>query len=247
MITVKTPLILIISSLLFLAPIPKKKITFYASDSLEVTADLYLVNEEYPYLILCHQEGSSRGEYNETAQKFSKLNFNCLAVDLRSGENSNYVRNETARKARETGKPVRFIDALNDIEASIEYVHSLNNQDVILVGSSFSASLCMIAGQSNTNVKAVIAFSPGEFFGDDLRIENELDTFPKPLFVTGTETELPYITQMLQKISSLNNVTLFKPENSAGQHGSMALWEENPSKDEYWLALLLFFNSLKNT
>jgi len=104
----------------------------------------------------------------------------------------------------------------------------------------------MIAGKNNPNVKAVIAFSPGEFFGDDLRIEQELDTFPKPLFVTGTETEYPYINQMLQKISIQDNVTLFKPSDSPGRHGSMALWEDNPSKDEYWLALLLFFNSLKN-
>jgi pimeloyl-ACP methyl ester carboxylesterase len=246
MIAVKTFLIFTISSLIFLIPVPKKKITFITSDSLEVTADLYLVNEEYPFLILFHQEGSSRGEYNETAQKFSKLNFNCLAVDLRSGENSNYVRNETASKARETGTPARFIDALNDIEASIEYAYNINNQNVILIGSSYSASLCMIAGKNNPDVKAVIAFSPGEYFGDDLRIEQQLDTFPKPLFVTGTETEYPYITQMLQKITTQSNVTFFKPDNSPGQHGSMALWEENPSKDEYWLALLLFFNSLKN-
>ena len=242
----KTLLILVITSFIFLAPAPKKKVTFITSDSLEVTADLYLINDEYPYLILFHQEGSSRGEYNETAQKFLKLNFNCLAVDLRSGENSNYIRNETSRKARETGKPSRFIDALSDIDASIEYTHNLNNQDVILIGSSYSASLCMIAGKDNPNVKAVIAFSPGEFFGDDLRIEQKLDTFPKPLFVTGTETEYPYITQMLQKIITQENVTFFKPADSPGQHGSMALWEDNPSKDEYWLALLLFFNSLKN-
>jgi pimeloyl-ACP methyl ester carboxylesterase len=242
----KTYLVILISSLIFLAPAQKKKITFMTRDSLEVTADVYLAKEEYPYLILFHQEGSSRGEYNETAQKFTKLNFNCLAVDLRSGNNSNYVRNETARKAWETVKPSRFLDASNDIEAAIDYAYNLNNQDVILIGSSYSASLCMVIGNNNPHVKAVIAFSPGEFFGDDLRIEQELDTFRIPLFVTGTETELPYITQMLQNISTQDNVTFFKPGVPPGQHGSMALWEENPSKDEYWLALLLFINSLKN-
>jgi hypothetical protein len=30
-----------------------------------------------------------------------------------------------------------------------------------------------------------------------------------------------------------------------GEHGSKALWDENESKDEYWLALLFFFNSIK--
>jgi len=242
----KIYLFIIIASLAFLQPVQKKKITFISRDSLEVTADIYLAQEEFPYLILFHQEASSRGEYNETAPKFTKLNFNCMAVDLRSGNNSNYVKNETARRAMETFKPSRFLDTENDIEAAIDYAYNLNNQDVILVGSSFSASLCMVIGNKNPRVKAVIAFSPGEFFGDDLRLAQEIDTFRIPLFVTGTEIELPYINQMLQNISTQENVTLFKPGVPPGEHGSMALWEKNTSKDEYWLALLLFFNSLKN-
>jgi pimeloyl-ACP methyl ester carboxylesterase len=246
MIMLKYCFTIFLVSLIYLAPAQKEKITFLTYDSLEVTADIYLADDEYPFLILLHQEGSSRGEYNETALKFNKLNFNCLAVDLRSGNNSNYVRNETARKAWEEVKPSRFLDARNDIEAAIDYTYNLNNQDVILVGSSYSASLCMIIGNDNPHVKAVIAFSPGEFFGNDLRIEQVLDTFRIPLFVTGTETELPYITQMLQKISNQDNVTIFEPSIPPGEHGSMALWENNPTKDEYWLAILLFINSLKN-
>jgi len=239
-------ILILIASLILVPVTRKKKITFLSRDSLEVTADVYVGKEDYPYLILFHQEGSSRGEYNETALKFMKLNFNCLAVDLRSGNNSNYVRNETARKAMQTFKPSLFLDAGNDIEAAIEYAYNINNQNVILVGSSFSASLCMVIGNRNPHVKAVIAFSPGEFFGDNLRLEEELDTFRIPLFVTGTETELPYINKMLQKISAQDNVTVYKPVTPPGQHGSMALWDNNPTKDEYWLALLVFFNSLKN-
>lgn len=241
----KSYILILIASLILVPAAQKKKITFLSRDSLEVTADLYLIKENYPYLLLFHQEGSSRGEYNETAQKFSKLNFNCLAVDLRSGNNSNYVRNETAKKAMQLFKPSMFLDAANDIEAAIEYTYSLNNQNVILIGSSFSASLCMLIGNKNPHVKAVIAFSPGEFFGNDLRLEEELDTFRIPLFVTGTESELPYIDQMLHKISAQDNVTIYRPATPPGQHGSLALWENNPTKDEYWLALLVFFNSLK--
>jgi pimeloyl-ACP methyl ester carboxylesterase len=243
---VKSYILILIASLILIPATEKKKITFLSRDSLEITADVYIATEDYPYLILFHQEGSSRGEYNETALKFLKLNFNCLAVDLRSGNNSNYVRNETARKAMQTFKPSRFLDAGNDIEAAIEYAYNINNQNVILVGSSYSASLCMVIGNRNPHVKAVIAFSPGEYFGNDLRLEEELDTFRIPLFVTGTETELAYIDRMLQKISAQENVTIYRPVTPPGQHGSMALWENNPTKDEYWLALLVFFNSLKN-
>jgi len=242
----KSYLLIVIASLILAPVAQKKKVTFLSRDSLEVTADLYLSNEQYPYILLFHQEGSSRGEYNETALKFTKFNFNCLAVDLRSGNNSNYVRNETARKAMQTFKPSMFLDAANDIEAAIDYAYNLNNQNVILLGSSFSASLCLLIGNKNPHVKAVIAFSPGEFFGDNLRLEQELDTFRVPLFVTGTETELAYIDKMLNKISAQKNVTIYRPVTLPGQHGSMALWENNPTMDEYWYALLVFFNSLKN-
>ncbi len=242
----KSYILILIVSLILIPATQKKKITFLSRDSLEVTADIYLAKADYPYLLLFHQEGSSRGEYNETALKFLKLNFNCLAVDLRSGNNSNYVRNETARKAMQTFKPSLFLDAGNDIEAAIEYAYNINNQNIILIGSSFSASLCMVIGNRNPHVKAVIAFSPGEYFGDNLRLEEELDTFRIPLFVTGTETELPYIDRILQKISAQENVTVYRPVTPPGLHGSMALWDNNPTKDEYWLALLVFFNSLKN-
>lgn len=226
-------------------PVSKEKITFEASDGLIITADLYMNQEDFPFLLLFHQEGSSRGEYNETAIKLAKLNYNCLAVDLRSGDNENYVSNETARRARRTGKSSGFLDASADVRAAIDYAYNLNNKKVILIGSSYSASLCMLIGKDNPNVKAVIAFSPGEFFVNDLRVEDELTSFNKPLFVTGTLTESAYISQMLQNLEE-DSYTFFQPEDSPGVHGSKALWEDNESKDQYWLALLLFINSLKN-
>jgi hypothetical protein len=71
-----------------------------------------------------------------------------------------------------------------------------------------------------------------------------MDTFHKPLFVAGTRFESPYIKEMLKNLPE-QNLTLFEPESSEGEHGSKALWDENESKDEYWLALLFFFNSIK--
>jgi dienelactone hydrolase len=220
----------------------KEKVTFQAGDSVEITADKYLANEEYPYIILMHQAGSSRGEFNTTAQRFLKLRYNCLAVDLRSGNSSNYVRNETALNAGGQSRTVKYLDAKPDIKAAIDYAWALNPKKVILLGSSYSASLAILEGFENEHVKAVIAFSPGEYFGDDLRMEEFIDTVPKPLFIAATEREEPYILQMMSKAGE-EGYTLFKPENT-GVHGAKALWEDNPSKDEYWLALLLFINNL---
>ena len=224
------------------AQVGKEKVSFLAEDSLEITADKYLVNEEYPYILLFHQARSSRGEFNGIAERFLKLRYNCLAVDLRSGGNSNYVSNETARKAGGKNSSIKYLDAAADIRAAIDYAWGLNPKEVILLGSSYSASLVMLEGKENEHVKAVIAFSPGEYFGKDLRMEDTLSSFTKPLFIAVTKREAPYVTQMMNHIPQ-EEYTLFLPEKS-GVHGARALWENNPSKDEYWLALLMFINNL---
>jgi dienelactone hydrolase len=220
----------------------KEKVSFLSGDGLEITADNYLANEEYPYILLFHQAGSSRGEFRDIAEKFLKLRYNCLAVDLRSGDNANFVNNETASRARETGKSVNFLDALEDVSAAIDYAYDLNSKEVILLGSSYSASLAMLEGLNNPKVQAVIAFSPGEYFGKDLRLEDSLKTCSKPLFVAVTEREQPYVKQMLSALPE-DDYTLFQPD-TLGVHGARALLDDNPTKDEYWLALLMFINSL---
>jgi dienelactone hydrolase len=220
----------------------KEKVSFTADDSVEIIADNYVVNEEFPYILLFHQAGSSRGEFNDIAERFLKLRYNCLAVDLRSGDNSNFVRNETAQNAGGQNRAVKYMDATPDIRAAIEYAYSLNPKEVILLGSSYSASLVMLEGQDNQKVKAMIAFSPGEYFGDDLRMEASIDTLLKPLFIAVTQREEPYVRQMMSKVPE-DSYTLFVPEKK-GVHGARALWEDNDSRDEYWLALLMFINNL---
>lgn len=233
-----------LSGLLFTMQTNKHKVTFPSSDGLIITADIYIADPEFPYILLFHQGGSSRGEYIEIADKLTKLNYNCLAVDLRYGENSNYINNETALLAAETRVSDRMIDAQQDIRAAIDYAWNLSYKPIILFGSSYSASLCLLQARTDDRIKTVIAFSPGEFFGDDLRMQDEMTSFEKPLFVATTQRENPYVAEMLSKINQ-GNITWFQPANSPGIHGSKALWESNESKDEYWLALILFFNSLR--
>jgi dienelactone hydrolase len=220
----------------------KEKVSFTSADGLEITADKYQVNEDYSYIILFHQAGSSRGEFNDIADKFLKLRYNCLAVDLRSGDNANFINNETASRARGAGKSVNFLDARGDLLAAIDYAYGINSKEVILLGSSYSASLALLEGLNHPRVGAVIAFSPGEYFGNELRMEDSLKTCTKPLFVAVTQREHPYVKQMLKEFPE-DDYTLFHPD-TGGVHGARALWDDNPTKDEYWLALLLFINNL---
>ena len=58
-------------------------ITFYAKDSVIITADTYFLEDIKPTVLLCHQAGYSRGEYLKTAKKLNALGFSCMAIDQR--------------------------------------------------------------------------------------------------------------------------------------------------------------------
>lgn len=220
-----------------------EKVTFYTSDSLLVTADLYFTSKQKPFILLFHQAGYSRGEYLETARRLQNLDYNCLAVDLRSGGEVNYVPNETAREARKHSIPNTFIDAQKDIQAAIKFARRYNDIPVILFGSSYSASLCLMEAVNNNRVKAVVAFSPGEYFRPTLSVAQQLSGLDKPVFISVTEMERRYIDELTEGISS-QVLTIYSPQKDRGVHGAKALWPSNTNSSSYWFELMVFFKSL---
>ncbi|MCW3103625.1 MAG: hypothetical protein JWO09_2065 [Bacteroidetes bacterium] len=221
----------------------QETITFPSKDGLTITADEYIINDTLPYMILCHQAGFSRGEYLNTATRFQKFGYNCLAIDARSGKEVNGIKNETAALAEKKKKGVSYLDAEQDILAAIDYIYKKTNKKVILVGSSYSASLVLKIATTNDKVKAVLAFSPGEYFGDKLNLKQAIKALDKPVFVTSSQAEAAEVAALMKEVRSQNK-TQFTPSNT-GDHGSKALWKEtNPNYHEYWMALLMFMRGL---
>ena len=219
-------------------------VTFQARDGLKITADLYLRDNQLPFILLFHQGESSRGEFNEIAARLLKLDYNCLAVDLRSGEKMNYITNETASRAKAENKPHTYMDAKQDMEAAMEFVRKFNQKQVILFGSSYSASLCLILARSNENVKAVIAFSPGEFFRPEVTVKNAISGLAQPVFISTSDIEHKYVEEMLSEVPDLNKY-IYRPPTGEGVHGAKALWDSNEFSDECWFELLLFFKRIR--
>ena len=222
----------------------QEKISFMAEDGLPVTADLYQINPSKPFILLFHQAGYSRGEYKNIAKKIVKFGYNCLAVDLRSGGEINYIQNHTALVAVQKGYSTDYLSSQKDIEAAIKWVKQRSDKPIILFGSSFSASLSLLIAKDNPDIGAVIAFSPGEFFIPDISIKSELKDFQKPVFVASSRREEPYIKEMFSFVPS-SNKTIFAPEKGPGEHGSKSLWNSNPTSKEYWLALTMFFSKIR--
>jgi hypothetical protein len=222
----------------------QQAVYFLAKDGLRVRGDLYVKDARFPFIILCHQDNSNRSEYFQIAPKLLNLNYNCLAIDLRAGDKTGFTDNETARQAAFENRHAEMLDATADIAAAIQYVQQINNQPVILFGSSYSASLCLIEAMDEPTVSATIAFSPGEFFQPKLCIGEELRKFNKQVFVGSTGKEYAYLKEMTVDIPP-EKITLFKPEKGEGVHGAKALLEDNITSDEYWFALMMFFRKIK--
>lgn len=222
----------------------KNTVYLYSTDSLLITADEYVTSDTLPYLVLLHEQGSSRGEYITILQRFQKMNFNCLVPDLRNGGNAGYLANETAKRSRNRKYKNKAKDIEGDIRAAVDYASMKSGDKVILVGAGANGSLAIKAAKEIDSVKAVIALSPGEFFRSEFSVEDTIAGIEKPVLVLSSKMEHPYMEQLLSGVDERYR-ELYSPEDHEGRRGTGSLTDNNPSQSEYWLSILLFFKELQ--
>lgn len=220
-----------------------RTVSFPSADGLKITADEYIVAPDHPYIILLHEQGSSRGEFHTIARRLCKLDFNCLAVDLRNGGNNSRVSNETARRCRNARCPTGIDDLGEDVKAAIKYITAKSEFPLILLGSGANGSLSLKMAMDNEHVRAAVALSPGEYFLPEVKIQDAIAGLSKPVFIAASKTEFPYVSELA---SSMNEefLTLFEPRQGEGQRGTESLSENYDDSTEYWVALMLFFRDL---
>ena len=223
-----------------------KTITIKSKDGLPITADIYAVeNSSKPTILLFHQAGYSRGEYVEIAPKLNELGYSCIAIDQRSGKKINGVENETHLAAKKENKKTEFVDAIDDLRATIDYaLHEFGSKEVILWGSSYSSSLVLILGNEYADkVAGILSFAPGEYFTyQGKKIEDFAAGLNKPVFITSAKNEHKNWKAIFDKIPAAAK-THFLP-TTKGYHGSKALWEENDGYEEYWKNVIAFLGKI---
>jgi dienelactone hydrolase len=222
-----------------------QRIEFPSSDKLPVAANLYYQSQNKGgFIVLCHMAEFNKSEYREIAKKLNKEGYNCLAIDQRSGGSTSGYDNETKLEADKRGLPTGFLDAEKDMEAAVNYIFKKYQQDVVLWGSSYSASLALKLGKSNAHVKAIVAFSPGEYFAQDsLVLKSTIRDIGKPVFITSSRDEVN--DELISLIDAIGpaTVTHFRPKGK-GEHGSMALWSDVENNLEYWKAVKEFLKRI---
>ncbi|MFO1011810.1 MAG: dienelactone hydrolase family protein [Planctomycetota bacterium] len=136
--------------------------------------------------VCCHMARSSRGEYREIAPKLAAEGWDALAIDLRSGEKSGAVVNETAKSATVAlGGSQGFQAAFGDLDFAIAWARELApGAKVVLVGSSYTASLAVrYASMVDGKADLVLAFSPSECL-NDWTVVDSAKAVRVPVFVT---------------------------------------------------------------
>lgn len=218
------------------ADIPGSPVTLQAADGVKVHGDYYAALRPKALILLFHQAGSSRGEYRTIAPRLVRDGFSALAIDQRSG-GSLFGRNETAAGF---GKETGYLDAAKDLDAAIAWAHS-RKLPIVLWGSSYSAALVFLEAAKQTDIKAVLAFSPGEYLGNAMPVHQAAARLRMPLYVTSaSDAGEVAAARSILAASPSQTKQQFVPRR--GIHGSSTLLADRDPEGapKNWLAVETF-------
>lgn len=222
----------LITALYLGSPAQAETVRFKASDGVVVTADFNMPGANAKtVIVLYHMAGASRGEYSTIAERLNALGYATLAVDQRSGGQSNGIKNETVAAA---GGSTGFVDTIPDLLAASAWARQVAGvQKVGVLGSSYSAGLVLVLSAKDRGfADAVMSFSPGEYYGSRNYVAREVAKITSPVFLTAARSETGQWKPLAARITS--PVVGFVP-NGSGRHGASALDGKNGA--EYWAAL----------
>ncbi len=222
-------------------------VSFKTTDHVTVFADYYTTGTPgRPLVLLFHQAGSNRAEYATIAPRLLALGFDALAIDQRSGGSLFGRGNETVQRL---GHSEDYGKAYGDLEAAFAWAQSAaRSGPVILWGSSYSAALVfLLAAKHQKEVKALLAFSPGEFLGGASSVRKAAAQLTIPIYVTSAreDSEVAQAKAILDASPALQKVQ-FVPR-IAGAHGSSTLRQDrNPrGLEENWAAVEAFLAAFR--
>jgi dienelactone hydrolase len=218
-----------------------KHVQFPAADGVTVYGDFYSSGKPArPLILLFHQAGSNRGEYETIAPRLVAAGFNCLAIDQRAGGRMWGQANETAEKL---GRKAGYLDAEKDLEAALNWARSQRGKGKVIVwGSSYSASLVfLLAARHPDEVAGVLSFSPGEYFKRKDTVREAAARVHVPVFITcGSAKEEVERARPIYEAVGSQDKDFYIPQ--VGVHGSKTLRRDGDAAGAAanWAAVLGF-------
>jgi pimeloyl-ACP methyl ester carboxylesterase len=177
------------------------------------------------------------------------MGYNCMAIDLRSGEAVNGIRNDTWAYCDSLGLETKFTDAYYDVQAAVKYARTnFPAAKIILFGSSYSASLALkYAGDYTNSLAGVVAFSPAEYFSkfgwSRTVVQVSASRITCPVLIASSASEKDRWQAIYDAIPHQNKVSYVPAEG--GIHGAKTLWNTFPESKGYWTALNAFLQKFR--
>lgn len=233
-------------SIICVAPVKAEPVTLTARDQVKIFGTYYGTGDKAkPIILLFHMAGSNKGEYAPTGPSLVTLGYNALAIDQRSGGSAFGSTNETVKAF---GRSAGFQQAMPDLEAALAWVGASGHTGkVIIVGSSYSASLVfLLAAQNPGKIAGLAAFSPGEYFGGRVVGEAAQKLQNVSVFISsaGDSGEVGEARGIFNAVPGTSKIQL-APKRAP--HGASALrTDSNPGgQAEVWGAFERFLASLR--
>jgi dienelactone hydrolase len=219
-----------------------EQVTLKAADGMVIHGVYYKAPHPKALILLFHQAGSGKGEYASIAPRLVSAGYSAMAIDQRSGGEL-FGTNETVAALP---KSAGYLEAKPDLEAALAWGVA-QKLPVAIWGSSYSSSLVfVIAAEHPDTVKAVLAFSPGEYFDDKTMIGSAAKKVTVPVFVTSANTpdEINAAHAILSQSPSATKVQYIP--KAGGVHGSSTLLpgRNQAGAEANWTAVLAFLQKV---
>lgn len=119
------------------------------SDGINLAANYSLsYNEQKSAVILLHNLGGNKEDYNSLIPILNQNNFTTLALDFRGHGQSE-------------GNKEDYTKYINDIKAAKEYLKEKNYENIYIIGSSIGANAALKYATQDKEIKKLILLSPG--------------------------------------------------------------------------------------
>lgn len=218
-------------------------VTFKASDGVLIYGKYYRAASPKALILLFHQAGSSKDEYQTIAPRLAAAGYSALATDQRSGGDM-YGPNQTVEAL---GHSANYLDAKRDLEAALLFAQT-QKLPIVLWGSSYSASLTVVVASEHINdVRAIAVFSPGEYFDQSpTMIRTAASKITIPFFVTSSKDAKEIDAAKAILAASPSTLKVQYVPTTGGVHGSSTLIasRDPDGAEDNWKAILGFLGRL---
>nr|WP_315384107.1 alpha/beta hydrolase [uncultured Sphingomonas sp.] len=223
-------------------PISAEPVSLRAADGIRIAGVYTRAAKPKALLLLFHQAESGKDEYALLAPQLAQAGYSSLRIDQRAG-GTLFGVNETVKML---GHSASYAEAKQDLDAAFAW--GLQQKlPIILWGSSYSAALIFpVAAEHPGQVKALLAFSPGEYLDDKGAVARAAAKVTAPIFVTSAQDgKEEDAARAILAASPSKQKTQFVPK-LGGVHGSSTLLRtKNPNgAQEAWRATRAFLDEV---